>query len=64
MAIETNNIKEKQKYQVFDYANDIFGEVTIIENNPITGDIIYRVCETNEVLYFSGSGYFDVIKNI
>lgn len=56
--LDKYEIKEGNTYSVVDYANDIFTNVKIIKNNSITGDIAYKVIDTNEVFYFSGQGFF------
>lgn len=57
--LDKYNIKEGDICSVIDYANEIFTNVKIIENNLITGDIVYLVLDTNETLYFSGQGFFN-----
>jgi hypothetical protein len=58
--MENFNLKRGDKVRVFDFGNEIFDEiVTIILNDPISGEIIYKL-DNGEEIWFSGSGYFDM----
>lgn len=61
--METLELREKEHYVVYDYANDVFGEVEIISSDHITGEIVYREISTDEIFHFSGQGFFDSIKS-
>lgn len=57
--MENVNLKRGNKVRVFDYGNEIFGEVvTIILNDVISGEIVYKR-DNGEKILFSGQGYFE-----
>jgi hypothetical protein len=56
--MENINLKKGDKVKVFDYGNEIFEMVTIILNDIISGEIVYKR-DNGEKFSFSGQGYFE-----
>lgn len=59
--LDKYQIEVGKTYNCIDYANEVFEPVQILFIDITSGDIAYRVMSTEEEIYFSGQGGFEVI---
>jgi hypothetical protein len=57
--MENINLKVGDKVRVFDYGNEIFGEMVLIVSNDVISDTIIYKRDNGEKNWFSGQGYFE-----
>lgn len=57
--MENIDLKVGDKVRVFDYGNEIFGEIVLIISNDVISDTIVYKRDNGEKIWFSGQGYFD-----
>ena len=57
--MENIDLKIGDKVRVFDYGNEIFGEIVLIISNDVISDTIVYKRDNGEKIWFSGQGYFE-----